>query len=90
MGFPAVLIIGGLYTGLIPPRELSERERLLLAAHREANNIWASAQLTSLHSCCCAGEERVCVSVVTAVTSRKMLRFEENNQKKMNYFCVEL
>lgn len=49
MGFPAVLIIGGLYTGLIPPWELTERERLLLAAHREANNIWASAQLSSPH-----------------------------------------
>lgn len=50
MGFPAELIIGGLYTSLSPPpRELTERERLLLAAHGEANNIWASAQLGSPH-----------------------------------------
>lgn len=30
-------------------RVLTERERLLLAAHREANNIWASVQLSSSH-----------------------------------------
>lgn len=42
-----MLIIGGPCTGPIPtppPRELTERERLLLAAHWEANNIWASVQ----------------------------------------------
>lgn len=33
----------------LPPRELTERERLLLSAHREASNIWASAQPRSSH-----------------------------------------
>ncbi|KAF3859317.1 hypothetical protein F7725_021716 [Dissostichus mawsoni] len=38
-----------------PPRELSERERLLQAAHREANNIWDSAHLITLLLLCWSG-----------------------------------
>lgn len=65
-----------------PLRELTEWERLLLAAHREANNIWASAQLSSPHHAPVDGAEwRVCASALLekkkkiAVTSHQQIFF---------------
>ena len=79
-----------------PPRELSERERLLQAAHREANNIWASAHLITLLLLCWSG---VCVCAATlaqkkqrAVTSKenelRVLQFDAKCDEKIAVFVL--
>lgn len=68
---------------LDPPREFTERERLLLAAHREANNIWASAQLGSPHHTpVVVVEWCVCASALGEKKKKKKQTAATSNQQK--------